>query len=62
MIAIVDPDKCTGCGLCCDACPDVFELNDNLAKVKVAIVPPVAEDACREAEESCPVDAITLSK
>jgi len=29
MKAIVDKDVCTGCGLCVDTCPDVFEMQDN---------------------------------
>ena len=31
----VDASTCVGCGLCVNACPDVFELGeDNIAKVK----------------------------
>jgi len=29
----IDEDECTGCGLCEDSCPEVFELND-IAEVK----------------------------
>ncbi|MFA7158066.1 MAG: ferredoxin [Kiritimatiellia bacterium] len=60
MKASVDPTKCTGCGICCDVCPEVFELEGDLAKVKVDIVPPEAEEKCREAEKNCPVEAIAL--
>ena len=28
-------DTCTSCGLCVDTCPDVFEMGDDLAQVKV---------------------------
>jgi len=24
----IDEDACTGCGLCEDTCPEVFEIND----------------------------------
>lgn len=44
MKAIVDQDTCTGCGLCSDSCPEVFELADDTAKVKVDVVPADAED------------------
>jgi ferredoxin len=62
MKALVDKDACTGCGLCCDTCPDVFEMNDDVAAVIVPDVPPEAEESCREAAESCPVEAITLKE
>lgn len=63
MRAIVNEETCVGCGLCADTCPDVFEMNDeNVAKVKADPVPSDAEDSCREAAESCPVDAITLEE
>ncbi|MHC4509179.1 MAG: ferredoxin [Planctomycetota bacterium] len=28
-------DTCTACGLCCDTCPEVFEMNDDMAQVIV---------------------------
>jgi len=30
----VDPDECTGCALCVDICPEVFEMLDDLAVAK----------------------------
>jgi len=62
MKAIVDADACTGCGLCVDTCPEVFDLGDDVATVKTDPVPADAEDDCREAAESCPVEAITLEE
>ncbi len=60
MKAMVDKDKCTGCGLCADICPDVFELVDELAVVIVDEIPAEAEDCSREAAGNCPVEAITV--
>ncbi len=63
MKAQVDQDICTGCGLCPDVCPEVFEIgDDDLAKVKVATVPSEAEESCREAAEQCPVEAISVEE
>ena len=54
-------DSCTGCGICTEICPEVFELNDqSVAVVKLDPVPAEHHDACREAAQSCPVEAITL--
>jgi ferredoxin len=63
MKARVDKDTCTGCGLCEEICPDVFEMNDEgLAQAKVNPVPPEAEESCREAADQCPVDAIKIEE
>jgi len=57
--ATVDQDLCTGCGLCESTCPEVFEVQDDVAVVIVDVVPKDAEDACKEAAEDCPVEAIS---
>ena len=53
-------DTCTACGLCSDTCPDVFELGDEIAEVKVDEVPPEFEEAVQEAADECPVEAIIV--
>lgn len=61
MIAKVDQDTCIGCGLCPTICEDVFEMGDDgKAYAMVDEVPQGSEDAAKEAEESCPVDAIEV--
>lgn len=62
MKASVDKDKCTGCGLCADICPDVFELVDDLAVVIVGEAPSESEEACQEAAANCPVEAIAIER
>ena len=61
MKATVD-DNCTACGLCVDICPEVFEMGDDIAVVKVEDVSTDFKKNCCEAAESCPVDAIHLEK
>jgi ferredoxin len=60
MRAIVDEETCIGCGLCAETCPEVFEMGDDKARVKVDEIPDDAVDTCREATEDCPVEAITI--
>lgn len=60
MKAVVDKDLCTGCGLCCDTAPDVFEMQDTVAVVKVSEIPSDAEESAKQAAADCPVEAIKV--
>ena len=52
----IDKDKCIGCGTCEALCPDVFVMKDGKAVVKAAKNMPCV----KEAEDACPVDAISV--
>lgn len=56
----IDADLCTGCELCVDTVPDVFEMGDGIAVVKTAAVPAGLEAEVKEAAESCPSEAIIV--
>ncbi len=62
MKAKVDADLCAGSRLCEETCPQVFEVVEGTARVKVDVVPADAEDACREAAENCPTQAISIEE
>jgi len=54
----VDGNLCTGCGLCVDTCPEIFEMgDDNVARVK-----DLKSASCdlKDVAESCPVEAIAV--
>jgi ferredoxin len=53
----IDEDACTDCGLCEDACPEVFEAND-VAKVKEETDFNKFKEKIKEAAEDCPSEAI----
>lgn len=61
MRAHVDKDICIGCGLCPDICPEVFRMDDDgLAIASDEEIPEDLIDSAKEAEESCPVEAIKV--
>lgn len=58
----VDGSACTGCAVCSDLVPEVFELNDeNISVVKNPDVPAALESKVQEAADNCPVTCITVS-
>jgi ferredoxin len=44
-----------------EICPEIFEINGDVAVAKMEEVPEELGERCKEAAESCPVEAI-LSK
>jgi ferredoxin len=53
-------DTCTACGLCCDTCPEVFEMGDAMAMVTTDEVPSELADSVQQAADECPVEAIVV--
>ncbi|AUN14013.1 ferredoxin [Paraclostridium sordellii] len=61
MKAFVDKDVCIGCGACTGICPEIFEMEDDgLAVAKEGEVPAELEESAIEAQDGCPVSAITV--
>ncbi|MGL5352800.1 MAG: ferredoxin [Clostridium sp.] len=60
MNAKVDKDACIGCALCPSICPEIFEMDYDGKAVAKATVPQGKEDEARDAESSCPVNAISI--
>lgn len=56
----VDQEKCIGCGMCASLCPKVFKIMED-GKAHV-----ISEDCkecdCKQAAESCPVEAISTEE
>jgi len=55
-------DTCTACGLCCDTCPEVFEMGDQMATVIADPVPAEYQDSAQQAADECPVEAIHVER
>ena len=60
MKAVVDADECTGCELCTQTCPEIFEMDGEVAVVNGSDVPSELEETCRQAAEECPVECISI--
>ncbi len=55
-------EDCVACGRCIDICPEVFEMGEDTAQVKVDPIPEEFEGATREAADDCPVSAIIVER
>ncbi len=53
-------DTCTACGLCVDACPDVFEMGSDMAEVTDDEIAAEFSEAVQQAADECPVEAIII--
>ena len=57
----IDSELCTGCGLCVDTAPTVFEMAEDKAIVIAEEVPAKDEENVTEAMNNCPVEAISIA-
>ena len=56
----IDLDLCTGCALCTDSVPEVFQMNGDLAEVITPEGPSEQEKAVRDSVSDCPAEAIII--
>ena len=62
MVVRIDQDLCSTCGSCTEICPEIFLMEDENIRVQIGEkpVPRQNEQACREAAETCPMEAIAI--
>ncbi len=53
-------DTCTACALCVDACPEVFEMGDEIAQVTSEDVSDEHKEAVQQAADECPSESIII--
>ncbi len=58
----IDQDACTGCEVCPDLVPDVFEMDGDVARVKTEDVPQNLEGAVQDAADECPAECIIVEE
>jgi ferredoxin len=56
----IDKEMCSGDEICVDICPEVFEMQDDVAVAKMELIPEELQEKCREAADECPSEAITI--
>ena len=57
LIAVVDLEKCTGCGGCEESCPNSAIMVDDVAHID-----PQKCDGCGRCVDECPQEALVLRK
>ncbi len=63
MKITIDPDACTGCEDCTQACPSLFRLGKNwIAEVVTETVPPGLEEEARKTASLCQFEAIRVEE
>ncbi len=62
MKARVSENLCIGCGACAAIAPEIFELNDNGVSEVINALDEENIEKAKEAEESCPTNAITVNE
>lgn len=61
MKIIIDPERCTGTGMCTSVAPELFTLNDEgRAEAILPDVPPALEESLEAAVVCCPMSAISF--
>lgn len=58
----IDEELCTGCGLCEETAPEVFELVDDKAIVKGTEIKEALIEQVKEAADDCPAEAIIIEE
>ena len=61
MKKVLVDDTCIGCGTCVEICPEVFELEGELATIKQGADMSLDKKII-EAAEACPVEAISYEQ
>lgn len=56
----VDKETCVGDEACVEICPEVFEMQGDVAVAKAEDVPKNLEEKVNEAAKACPVEAIIV--
>jgi len=56
----IDADLCTGCALCTDSVPEVFQMVGDIAEAITPNVAPAQEEAVKNAAADCPAEAIIV--
>jgi len=57
----INKNKCLGCGMCVNMCPEVFEFQNGKSSVKKDTELEKNKDCIVQAAENCPIGAIKIT-
>jgi ferredoxin len=55
---VIDEPECVACGVCVEACPEVFSMEEGAESAKVIKATGGPEDKIQEAVDACPTQCI----
>lgn len=55
-------EDCIACDRCIEICPEVFEMGEDIAEVKMEEIPEEYQDATQESADECPTSAIIIER
>jgi ferredoxin len=58
----VDKDLCNGYQNCIAICPEIFDMEDDVAVAIIEEVPEDLQQRCRDAADACPAEAIVIEE
>ncbi len=60
MRVVIEGERCIGCGVCVQICPDAFTLDETRGIARV--IRPEGAQCVLEARDSCPVSCIIVEE
>ncbi len=60
MRVVIEGERCIGCGVCVQICPDAFTLDETRGIARV--IRPEGAQCVLEARDSCPVSCIVVEE
>jgi len=61
MKIVINKEACIGCGLCVQVAPNIYEMQEDKAILRVDEIPENEAELATSGADQCPVTAISVS-